>query len=281
MKRKVNALGVRIGRRVPSKVRTAVPLAIVVAAAVGSLAPAFAETYAEPGYFAVGTNGSDANSDNGFVAFSEGGCASGLVAVAIGDRHRCEHDARGEVGVGLFGAEAGGGQWAVSDTGDASLCQSEYCLSMFAISGTGNASGGSAVSGTGDASGGWALSGSGNASGGWAVSGTENASGGTIAVSPTRDATSTNGPVTWNGPKSLGLAIGGRNATAEGNSYALAATGDATTQGEMYTIAGVPLGGAAIAGNNANANGGAVAVSLTGNACGASVYAVAPLGHAC
>lgn len=185
---------------------------VVMAGGVGlsvllSLAPAaWAETYtvADPlgggALVALATNGDDAV---GFLAISQGGCAVGSTAVAIGDPGReCGTSSHA---IGLLGADSRGRELAASDTGTAASCTTGCWPVNFSVSGTGDASApGSivsagisttgntdahmlALSGTGAAtshSGGLAASGRGNATGGWiSVSGTGVATGDTHAVS--------------------------------------------------------------------------------------------------
>jgi hypothetical protein len=191
-------------------------LGATITAAVGlSLGPAaFADTYADPtNAVIVGTNGSDAHGA-WVVAVSQGGCAWGNTAVAIGESNKScpgqghdwgygHGDAEGTVAVGLLGGEAAG-YFAVADTGGARACQypgtlSGGCLETppLAVSGTGPADAWIAVSGTGTATSpfGYAVSGTGNANSApcwWdgantAISGTGNATGCT-AVSATGSA---------------------------------------------------------------------------------------------
>lgn len=176
------------------------------------LAPAaFADNYTVPGLVEVGTNGDDAGQRDtaAWVSVSQGGCAYGGVAVAIGDSsHPCPwwapyetpgQDAAGHVAIGLLGGDSNSWAVSVADTGDATTCETDLldiCVGI-AVSGTGTASGrdlavsgaGHAtsstvgVSGTGAATGPVAVSGTDNATGNIAVSGTGNADGSTLGVS--------------------------------------------------------------------------------------------------
>jgi hypothetical protein len=268
-------------------------VAVLTASAVlASVAPVFAETYTTPANAAsVGTDRSDAT---GVVAVSHGGCASGNVAVAVGDNGRCPTEAQGwELAVGLFGAEALSGEWAVSDTGSATSCTYPYyCtfgLVLFgaSVSGTGAAGGGAemvAASGTGPAEAYIAASGTGGADGGIAgASGRGDATAARTAVSGTGDATTDSGWLSWSGTPGAGVAVAGDDATTAGAGVAVALTGDATTGGATWLLnplgllgqgIPVPVGGVAVAGGNANAQGGAVAVSATGDARGGRVLNV-------
>lgn len=254
---------------------------------------ASAETYAVPLVAAVGTDGSDAQSQDSYVlAVSQGGCAEGAVAVVVGDGNRSctqphwwwwlpEHDAEGYlVTIGLFGADSGGAGIVVSDTGDAHGCQT-YLLDgcdnvSVAASGTGTAVARElAVSGTGPASSGTVgASGTGTANGSYSVSGTGHASRryddiNFLAVSGTGAATS-GGCDLW------GIAVAGGDASgchavsgvgrAEGGAVALAG-GDATA---YHDCLGVVVTCVNVYGT---------AVSGTGNAQGSSI-AVAPAGQA-
>lgn len=165
-------------------------VAVGAALVLGLATAAVAETYRDPvGVVGVGTNGSDAGtaSDWSTVAVSQGGCAHGTAAVAVGESGRhcgaCEYhgcwgdgEAEGVVAVGLQGGEAAG-TIAAADSGDTSSCDSfsgitsgSNCL-LFApptaVSVTGTAIGMTAVSGTGNAStwNGTAVSGTGTAFG--------------------------------------------------------------------------------------------------------------------
>lgn len=122
---------------------TRLVLASTAVAACWGYTAASAETYETPETYptlpwnldaCVGTDGSSCNS---YIAITQGGgCAEAMLAISIGDRGggcgSTGSEATGNIGIGLFGADASG-ILAFSDTGDA----------------TGVTSDGSAVSGTG------------------------------------------------------------------------------------------------------------------------------------
>lgn len=176
---------------------------------------ASAETYEVPVFplVAIGTDGSDAGQRDtwtSWVAVSQGGCANGSVAVAIGDSgHPCPtywpyykdgQDAAGSVAIGVLGGDSNATVLSASDTGDAHGCYGyilDSCYTGLGISGTGFAEGRDlAVSGTGNANADLvAVAPDGDAAGLVAVSGTGAASPrwGTVnfvAVSGTGTATS-------------------------------------------------------------------------------------------
>ncbi len=187
-----------------------VAAAVVAAGILGLGSAAFGETYELPGAV-IGTNGSDAGSNTyptSLLAVSQGGCAHGWVAIAIGESNRhCggyespgfwgDGEANGNtLAIGLFGAESAG-TVAVSDEGDARTCDSPgglfagtNCLLLTpptAISAGGSTNSVTSVSATGDSytRAGTAVSGTGTAHGDCdqynqattAVSGTHNSSG--------------------------------------------------------------------------------------------------------
>ena len=233
------------------------------------------QTYRTP-YDAVmaGTGGGDAGSDyySGYpvvgplhmplVGVSNGGCAEGIVAVAIGESNRyCNwngQEAAGLVAVGLLGADGGvaiGGGYggdgtiaigggnaegvtAVSDTGSARA----QCVSPIPWGDAECAEPGVAISGTGYAYGyGHTVSGTGSSDSTWhgyhndlwpivSVSGLGNASGGNVAVGGTGSASaqpSTTSRVTGQPVTYPGIAVAGGNANANGGALAVSGTGQA------------------------------------------------------
>jgi hypothetical protein len=250
---------------------------------------ALAETYTVPGVVSIGTGGSDADAGpGGIVAVTQGGCARATFAVAVGETYRCENEAHGLGAIGLLGASAGGGEWAVSDDGNSSVCplttgcfSIPYAFSLRgnaygseyggeAVSGTGNAySHRSAYSGTGDAhvlggseySRGDAYSGTGNAyaDNGSAYSGTGNAYGDSD---------------TGNAWGHRGWAVSGAG-YASGDGLAISPTRDAYATGGTPVpygtpVGGTPVGGVAIGGQNAGAHGSAAAVAVAGTGTASS-----------
>lgn len=271
------------------------------------LSAAFAEVYTDPlelGVVVVGTDGSDAGSDNGIgllvagvhfpiVAVSQGGCANGTVAIAIGESsHDCwwngwGNEAYGYVAIGLLGAEGGiaigggdggmlalgggdaSGLVAVSDTGDAGagcltpIPWGDNCAEPgVAVSGTGTAYGdGHTVSGTGESRTDWGSE--------WdtprdnplwpivTISGLGNASGGNVAISGAGTAYSRSTTTSQHPVPYDGVAVSGM--------------GSAAASGAMSV---------AVAGGNANSNG-LLCFSATGNCYGSARVALAPLGRCC
>jgi hypothetical protein len=285
-------------QRVP---RVAAAVLGVVASVLGRSA-ASAETYTDPlglGLVVVGTDGSDARSS--IVAVSQGGCADGLVAVAIGESsHDCwwngfGHEAYGLVGLGLLGAEGGiaigggdsaagltalavgggnaSGLVAVSDTGTAQA----YCLGPIPW-GDNCAEPGIAVSGTGTAYGdGHTFSGAGNAESTWdgtdnplwpivAVSALGGASGGNVAASGTgtargRSTTTWQHPVPYPGVSVSGTGTASGGAVAFGGSNAQASGANSV----------------AVSGGSANSDG-FLCASATGSCYGGARVGIAPMG---
>ena len=162
-------MGIGNARR---KLAWAVGIGAVLAGAAAPMASA--DTLRDPlGLVGIGTNGSNTGTGAGYhstIAVSQGGCAKGTVAVAVGDPGRdCAArtnwspvpgtgDAEGAVAVGLLGADSNGTYVAVSDTGNADVTCQWYildgCVTSVAVSGGGPASArDAAVSGTGRASG--------------------------------------------------------------------------------------------------------------------------------
>lgn len=288
--------------------RRAVIVAGAVAGSYSLGSAALAETYTDPvglGVVVVGTDGSDARSS--IVAVSQGGCADGLVAVAVGESgHDCwwngwGHEAYGLVGLGLLGAEGGiaigggdsaagitalavgggnaSGLVAVSDTGSAQA----YCLGPIPW-GDNCAEPGVAVSGTGTAYGdGHTFSGTGPAQSTWdgtdnplwpivAVSGLGSASGGNLAVSGTGTADGRSTKASQHPVPYPGVTISGTG-SARGGWIAIAPNGRAESEGNGVAVAG--------RGGNASTSGtpGLVCFTLTGDCYGGSVTNVCPFGR--
>lgn len=144
-----------------------------------------------------------------------------------------------------------------------------------AVSGTGNANGCTAVAPLGAAGGATAIGGS-------------YAQGKYIAVSPTGRADASGGGeelAVGLGDSSVdrGLACVSVTGNCYGGLVSVALLGGASAR--SYRFVGPTLDEypptVAIAGGDAYADRGLATVSLTGNACGASVYSLAPMGHAC